>query len=38
MAMGYFSVETLRIFACKFDCIVEVVENFYIEQRGTQFL
>jgi len=36
--MGYFSVEALRIFACKFGCIEEVVEHFRIEQRGIQFL
>jgi hypothetical protein len=36
--MGYFLVEAMRIFACKFDCIDEVVEHFCIEQRGIQFL
>jgi hypothetical protein len=35
---GYFSVEALRKFACKFDFIEEVVELFGIEQRGMQFL
>jgi hypothetical protein len=37
-AMGYFSVEAMRIFACKCDFVEEVVEHFCIEQRGIQFL
>ena len=35
---GIFSVEALRIFACKFDFVEEVFEHFCIEQRGIQFL
>jgi len=36
--MGYFLVDALRKFACKFDFIEEVVEHFCIEERGIQVL